>query len=132
VEPVTLQQTVNSLLTDTLSSLQLFKPELALCGTIVMLLLVRVFKGGEYIPSFLLAMIGTITALVLALPDDGMASWQSLVREELFGRMLVYDTLTAFIRVFLLFFAVLFIVLSRLTGIADTRDGQDYYTLVLG
>jgi NADH-quinone oxidoreductase subunit N len=132
VEPVTLQHTVNSLVSDTFSSLQLFKPELALCGTIVVLLLVRVFKGGEYVPSFLLAMIGTIVALLLAFPQEGLASWQSLTRHELFGQMLVYDSLTAFVRLFLLFFAVLFIVLSRLTGIADSKDGQDYYALVLG
>jgi len=133
VEPVTLQQTVDSLLTNTVdTSLPLFKPELAICATIVVLLLVRVFKGGEYIPSFLLALVGSITALCLALPTDGFASWQGLERQELFTGMLVYDTLTAFIRVFLMAFAVLFIVLSRLTGIASTKDGQDYYTLVLG
>ena len=133
VEPVTLQQTVDSLLTNTVdTSLPLFKPELALCGTIVVMLLVRVFKGGQHIPSFLLALVGSITALCLALPTDGFASWQGLERQELFTGMLVYDTLTAFIRVFLLTFAVLFIVLSRLTGIASTKDGQDYYTLVLG
>ncbi len=133
MEPVTLQQTVDSLLDDTLrDSLPFFKPELAICGTIVVMLLVRVFKGGEYIPSFLLAMIGSITALCLALPADGIASWQGLERHELFTGMLVYDTVTAFIRVFLLSFVVLFIILSRLTGIADARDGQDYYALVLG
>jgi NADH-quinone oxidoreductase subunit N len=35
-------------------------------------------------------------------------------------------------RVFLLTFAVLFIVLARLTGIADREDGQDFYVLALG
>jgi NADH-quinone oxidoreductase subunit N len=132
VEPVTLQQTVNSLVDGTLNSLQFFKPELALCGTIVVLLLVRVFKGGEHVPAFLLAMVGTIIALMLAFPEKGIASWQELGRHELFGKMLVYDSLTAFIRLFLLIFAVLFIILSRLTGIADVKDGQDYYALVLG
>lgn len=113
-------------------SLPLFKPELALCGTIVLMLLVRVFIGGKFNPSFLIALVGSITALCLALPTEGIASWQSIQREELFSRMLVYDSLTAFTRVFLLSFAVLFVILSRLTGIADTKDGQDYYSLVLG
>ncbi|MCH7751997.1 MAG: NADH-quinone oxidoreductase subunit N, partial [Planctomycetes bacterium] len=45
---------------------------------------------------------------------------------------LVYDSLTASMRVFLLTFAVLFVVLARLTGIADSEDGQDFYTLALG
>lgn len=120
-------------MTNTLdASLPFFKPELAICGTIVVLLLVRVFKGGEYVPSFLLALVGSIVALSLALPTDGLASWQALERQELFTGMLVYDTLTAFIRVFLLVFVVLFIILSRLTGIANPKDGQDYYALVLG
>jgi NADH-quinone oxidoreductase subunit N len=132
VEPVTLQHTVNTLVLDTLSSLQLFKPELAICATIVVLLLVRVCVSSKYNPSFLLAMIGTIVALLFAFPEQGLASWQMLTRHELFGQMLVYDSLTAFVRLFLLFFAVLFIILSRLTGIADSKDGQDYYALVLG
>lgn len=132
MEPVTLQQTVNTLVAGTLESLQFFKPELAICGTIVVLLLVRVCVSSKYNPSFLLAMVGTLIALMLAFPEKGIASWQELGRHELFGQMLVYDTLTAFTRIFLLSFAVLFILLSRLTGIADTKDGQDYYTLVLG
>lgn len=133
MEPVTLQQTVALLISNTLEeSLPFFRPELAICATIVVMLLVRVFRGGEYIPSFFLALVGSVVALVLALPENGLASWQSLERHELFTGMLVYDTLTAFVRVFLLSFAVLFIILSRLTGIADSKDGQDYYSLVLG
>lgn len=124
---------VDSLLNDTLQvSLPLFRPELALCVTIVLLLLVRVFRGGEHIPSFLLALAGSLVALWLALPSDGLSSWAALERQELFTGMLVHDTLTAYLRVFLMAFAVLFVILSRLTGIADREDGQDYYTLVLG
>src|SRR5690606_37755158 len=133
VEPVTLQHIVDSLLSDTLSaSLPFFKPELALCGTIVLMLLVRVFKGGEDIPSFLIALVSTTAALLFAFPAAGMESWQALERHELFTGMLVDDSMTAFVRVFLLIFVVLFIVLSRLTGIADGKDGQNYYALVLG
>jgi NADH-quinone oxidoreductase subunit N len=133
VEPQTLQDTVTTLVTNTVDiSLPLFKPELALCGTIVLMLFVRVFIGGKFNPSFFIALVGSITALCLALPTEGIASWQEIQRQELFSGMLVYDSLTAFTRVFLLSFAVLFVILSRLTGIADTKDGQDYYSLVLG
>jgi NADH-quinone oxidoreductase subunit N len=133
VEPQTLQETVNSLITNTVDlSLPLFKPELALCATISLMLLVRVFTGGKFNPAFLIALVGSITALCLALPTDGMASWQGIQEKELFSGMLVYDSLTAFTRVFLISFAVLFVILSRLTGIADAKDGQDYYSLVLG
>ena len=124
-----LQDLINSLLSDTLTtSLPLFKPELALCGTIVLLLLVRVFPGGDRVPSFLLALIGSGVALWLALKT----SYEGHPPQELFTGMLVYDSLTASMRVFLLAFAVLFVVLARLTGIADREDGQDFYTLALG
>ncbi len=124
---------VDSLLNDTLQiSLPLFRPELVLCATIVLLLLIRVFKGGQHVPSFVIALAGAVLALGFALPQDGLASWADLERQELFTGMLVHDTLTAYLRVFLISFAVLFIVLSRLTGIADQQDGQDYYALVLG
>ena len=128
-----LQTIIDSLISDTLqTSLPLFRPELALCATIVLMLLVRVFRGGEHVPPFLLAMIGSLVALWLAFPQEGFASWSSVAPQELFTGMLVYDTLTAAMRVFLLAFVVLFIVLSRLTGLADRVDGQDFYTLVLG
>jgi len=130
---VNLSTLIDSLLSDTLQvSLPLFRPELALCVTMVLLLLVRVFRGGEYIPSFLLALGGAMVALWLALPSEGLSSWAELERQELFTGMLIHDTLTAYLRVFLMAFAVLFVILSRLTGIADRDDGQDYYTLVLG
>lgn len=124
---------VDTLLTDTLeTSLPLFRPELVLCVTIVLMLLVRIFPGGSRVPSFVLALGGSLVALWAALPQDGLATWAELERQELFTGMLVYDTLTAYIRLFLMAFAVLFVVLSQLTGIADKEDGQDYYVLVLG
>ena len=46
--------------------------------------------------------------------------------------MLVYDGLTVFFRALLLFFAVLFVIFTRLSGIPDREDGPDFYTLVLG
>ena len=124
---------IDSLLSDTLQlSLPLFWPELVLCATIVFLLLVRIIPGGRHVPSFAIAICGALVALGFALPSDGLATWAELQRQEIFTGMLVHDTLTAYIRVFLMAFAVLFIVLSRLTGIADREDGQDYYVLVLG
>jgi len=130
---VNLPSIVDKLLSDTLeTSLPLFRPELVLCATIVLMLLVRVFRGGQYLPSFLIALGGSLTALWMALPKEGLASWSGMESQELFTGMLVYDSLTAYIRVFLLVFSVLFVILSQLTGIADREDGQDYFTLVLG
>ncbi|MCH2115083.1 MAG: NADH-quinone oxidoreductase subunit N [Pirellulales bacterium] len=128
-----LSSVVDNLISDTLgSSLPLFCPELALCATIVLLLFVRIFRSGSAIPPFLLALGGAVAALWLALPQEGLASWTAIEPQEIFTKLLVYDSLSAYIRVFLLGFAVLFIVLSHLTGIADREDGQDYFVLVLG
>jgi NADH-quinone oxidoreductase subunit N len=98
----------------------------------VLMLLVRIFRGGEKIPPFLLALLGSVVALGSALPSNGMNSWAELEPCQLFTGMLVYDTLSVYIRIFLLAFLVLFVILSRLTGIADCSNGQDYYTLVFG
>jgi NADH-quinone oxidoreductase subunit N len=130
---VNFQSLIDLLITDTLeTSLPLFRPELILCASIVLMLLVRIVLGGEKVPPFLLALLGSVVALWSALPSDGMNSWAQLEPCELFTGMLVHDTLSAFIRIFLLAFLVLFVILSRLTGIADRGEGQDYYTLVFG
>ena len=46
--------------------------------------------------------------------------------------MLVYDSFTIYFRTILLFFAVLFVVFTKLSGIPDREDAADFYTLVLG
>jgi len=128
-----LQTIVDALISDTLqTSLPLFGPELVLCGTIVVLLLSRVFPLVDRIPPFAIALIGSIAALVAAVPREGLQSWATLERQELFTGMLVYDSVTAYMRLFLMAFTVLFVILSRLTGIADRDDGQDFYSLVFG
>lgn len=128
-----LQTIINSLVDNTVNtSLPLFKPELVLCITVVVMLVCRVFPLTDRIPPFLLALVGSILALWTALPLDGLSSWAELERQELFTGMLVYDSVSAYMKVFLLAFTVLFVVLSRLTGIADREDGQDYYSLVFG
>ena len=45
---------------------------------------------------------------------------------------MVYDSLTLYFRALLMFFAVVLILLTRLTGIPDREDGPDFYTLLLG
>jgi NADH-quinone oxidoreductase subunit N len=130
---VNLQTIVDSLISDTLQkSLPLFRPELVLCGAIVAMLLARVFPLLDRIPPFAIALVGSVTAFVTALPPEGFDSWASIGRQEIFTGMLVYDSVTAYMRLFLTGFLVLFVILSRLTGIADREDGQDYYTLVFG
>jgi NADH-quinone oxidoreductase subunit N len=109
------------------SSLGAFLPELTLCGTILLLLLVRLFRWGQQISGIALAFLGTAYALYLALPTPATD-----YRMEIFTGMLVYDPLTVFMRVILIGFAFLFTVFTALSGIPDREDSADVYTLVLG
>jgi NADH-quinone oxidoreductase subunit N len=130
---VNLQTIIDSLISDTVQrSLPLFGPELALCITIVVLLLARVIPLLDLIPPTAIALVGAVAALIAAMPEGGLAGWSAIERQEIFTGMLVYDSLTAFMRFFLAAFALVFVLLSALTGIADRNDGQDYYALVFG
>ena len=51
---------------------------------------------------------------------------------EIFTGMLLFDGFTVYFRSVLLIFAVLFLVMTRLSGIPDSEDGADFYTLILG
>lgn len=120
------QSLVDNLISDTLDvSLPLFQPELAICATIVVMLLVRVFRWGDKIDPFWWALIGSAVAFWYALPTGAE-------RQEIFTGMLVYDSMTVFFRMFLLAFAFWFVILVQMTGLADKQDGQDFYTLLLG
>ena len=130
---MTLPSIVNHLLDDTLrASLPVFWPELAICATIVAMLLVRLVRLGEAIHPFWIALAGSIVAFWLALPEGGMTALGAVERREIFTGMLVYDSMTVFFRLFLLAFAIWFIILVRMTGLADKQDGQDFYSLLLG
>lgn len=142
--PVSFQELFDNLQGDTLLSLRSFAPELTLCGTIVVLLLTRLFRLTGRISPFLIALVGSAKALyfatypyhqsgidlfglatsdLVALPSQGA---------EFFTGMLVYDNLTVFFRALLLLFVVLFLLFTRLTGVPDRETGPDFYTLLLG
>jgi NADH-quinone oxidoreductase subunit N len=133
---MTFQALVNFLTNDTLQvSLPLFRPELVICATIVVMLLVRVFRFGYRFDPFWLALVGTFIAFYAALPAGGFSAINEIGeahRQEIFTGMLVYDSMTMFFRLFLLGFAFWFIILVRITGLADKQDGQDFYALLLG
>jgi NADH-quinone oxidoreductase subunit N len=110
------------------SSVGLFLPEITLCLTIVLMLLVRVFRWGRRVDAFYFVLLGAGVALYLA----SLGATAPAQRVEIFTGMLVYDTFTIFMRSVLLLFLLLFAVLTKLTGIPDQEDGPDVYTLVLG
>ncbi len=92
----------------------------------------RLFNLGRDSDPFILAMVGTALAFWYAVPDGVMSNWAGVERKEIFTGMLVYDSLTVFFRMFLLAFTFWFMILVRMTGLADRQDGQDFYTLLLG
>jgi NADH-quinone oxidoreductase subunit N len=118
---------------NTLASLwPAFAPETILCVTIMAMLMVRVFRWGQFVPGFAMAILGSAVALYYAAPWLHLADDASIVRQELFTGMLVYDTFTVFMRAFLLLFAILFAVMTRLTRNPESEDAVDFYCLVLG
>jgi NADH-quinone oxidoreductase subunit N len=130
---VSLHSLVETLMSDTLRvSLPRFVPELIICATIVVMLLARIVRITERIDPFLLALIGSLVAFYYAIPAGGIQALGDVQRQEIFTGMLVYDSMTVFFRMFLLAFAFWFIILVRMTGLADRQDGQDFYTLLLG
>ena len=125
-------QLLTALSDNTNHSLALFRPELALCATIVLLLLARVLPGVNKLNGYWIALIGAAVGLWYSAPWSQLGSIGDLSRTELFTGMLVYDSFTIYFRSILLFFAVLFVIFTRLSGIADRDDAPDFYTLVLG
>jgi NADH-quinone oxidoreductase subunit N len=125
---------VDNLIRDTLEvSLPAFGPELVLCGTIVLMLLVRVFRVGQKIDSSLIALAGAVIALYLAaVPATSEWTMENVQSTPIFTGLLVNDAFAVFFRCLLMLFAVLFVIFTKITGIPDREDAADFYTLVLG
>jgi len=139
---VDLGSLITTTLTDTLSvSLPLFRTELALAATVVLLLLCRMLPVLRLLDSALVALGGVLFATWFAWVDlRGLpgSPWTvaeaaaTPLRQELFGGLLVFDSLTAYIRLVLAGFLVLYILFTKVSGIPDREDGADFYTMVLG
>lgn len=127
------QELIANLRHDTLDvSLGLFRPELAICATIVVMLLARLPRIR--VDAFYVALVGSAVALWFAAPWRYLAAGatDAAAPQEIFTGMLIFDGLTVYFRSVLMLFAVLFIVMTRLSGIPDREDGADFYTLILG
>jgi NADH-quinone oxidoreductase subunit N len=106
-----------------------FLPELILCGTVVLLLFLRLFAAFRSWHLGWESLTLTLVALLMSIQQ-----WRDPNRIDtpMFGGLLVYDSFTIFLRLFLLSFTALTIWLSMLTGIPDTEDSADFYVLLLG
>jgi len=114
-------------------SLGHFAPELALCVTIVGMLLMRMSGKRQSVPSFWIAMIGSFAALVMAaIQVQSMSGFGSENPEIFFSGLLVFDRFGVFFRFFLLLFLMFVVALTVLSGIPDNEDGADFYTLLFG
>jgi NADH-quinone oxidoreductase subunit N len=138
-DPVNIGTLLSGALNDTLAvSLPLFRPELALSATIVLLLLCRMLPVLRLFDSALVALGGAAFALwyswldLRALPSLAEVAATAGSRTEIFSGLLVFDSFTAYLRCILAGFLVLYIVFTRVSGIPDREDGADFYTLVLG
>jgi NADH-quinone oxidoreductase subunit N len=113
--------------------LKLFLPEIVLCVTILVMLTLRVSDLMRRIfPTWILALAGAMLALAAADPWEVLAPGSAVARQEIFTGLLVYDPFTVFFRGLLLFFTILFVILTKLTGIIEEEDSADFHTLVLG
>jgi NADH-quinone oxidoreductase subunit N len=140
---VNLGSLITGSLNDTLAvSLPLFRTELCLAATIVLVLLCRMLPVLRRLDAGLVALGGVAFALWYAWSDlrgisvggmsAGGVAGAGDVRKELFGGLLVFDSLTAYVRFLLMGFLAIYIPFTKVSGIPDHEDGADFYTLVLG
>lgn len=135
-------------------SLQIFAPELLLCGTIVALLFVRLFGVERRIAPAWVALLGSLVAFIAVFgqfmyavqagpaaagPLGTLFGWLQLtsngvgdVGTPYFTGLLIHDHFGLFFRLGLSLFLVLVVSLTVLTGIPDNEDGPDFYTLLIG
>ncbi len=138
-DPVNIGTLLSGTLSDTITvSLPLFRPELTLSATIVLLLLCRMLPLLRFLDSALVALGGAAFSLwyawldLQALPTLAEAATTAGGRTEIFSGLLVFDSFTAYLRCILAGFLVLYIVFTKVSGIPDREDGADFYSLVLG
>jgi NADH-quinone oxidoreductase subunit N len=126
------------LLTTLRRDLLAFGPEAILVLGILLLLVVRMFRGSERVPFGGLAASVLGVSLVVAwwqwvsdLSLEPASSGLSQTR-YLFANMLAYDAFTVYVRLFLTAFGLFMVGLCLLSGVPDPDDAADFYVLLLG
>ena len=118
---------------------QAFLPELVLCVSIVLMLLLRLIPRFDKLHMGWVALTFSIGICVLSCMQwkvnvfpDGPPMNNPSQTVTTFGGMLVFDNFTIFIKIFLYAFLTLVIVLTLMTGIPDKEDSADFYCLLFG
>lgn len=126
---------VNALQTDLGRDLTAFLPELILCTTIVVMLLMRLFTSLNRAHLGYVALAASIVSFFVALAQwSGDPNFDPGAADKLpiFTGLLVYDTFAVYVRLFLLGFLSLALWMTLITGIPDRDDSADFSTLLLG
>ena len=122
-------------------SLSAFGTELALCGTILAILLLKITVPRWRGSAFYVAVLGLIAAMFFfAMPAAGMVArnWFAMdaaaipPAKAIFSGMLVSDSFTAGLRVLLLLFSLLFATFTQIAGAYDEDDMAEFFVLMLG
>jgi NADH-quinone oxidoreductase subunit N len=127
-------QLIEQLISETTgASLSYFGAELWLSGTIVAMLLCRLFSIDRYVPVFIVGMIGALGAAWASYCQfNEILGQQQDFSATFFTGLPVQDLFSVYFRVFLTLFLILTIALTVLTGIPDNEDGPDFYSLLFG
>src|SRR5262249_12155509 len=125
-DPMNFLPTVNYLSGDVL----MFLPELIVITAIRVLLLLRMFRRVDPVQLGWVALI--LTLLALAASASAWIESKPTDSIPIFAGMLVYDSLTNYMRVLLLSATALTILLTLQTGIPDREDSADFHVLLLG
>ncbi len=116
--------------------LRAFYPELLLCGAIVLLLVVRLFKHFDRVHLGWISLVVSLAALWGSwlqwsqVPDFDPRN--GTVSRELFAGLLVFDNFAIYLKMFLYVFTSLVVLLTLMTGIPDKEDSADFHVLLLG
>jgi NADH-quinone oxidoreductase subunit N len=132
---------VNRVVKDTVGpggSLAAFSPELAICTTIIAVLLAKTFVPRWKSSAFYVTVLGLLATILLAFPwkwvsvDLGWISTSADSAKAIFTASLVADSFTVVVRELLLVFAVLFVTFTQVAGTSNQDDATEFYILVLG
>jgi NADH-quinone oxidoreductase subunit N len=109
----------------------LFAPELIVAGTIVVLLVLRLFPLFDKLHLHSLA-AGSVFVALGALGFQWDAILQGSDGGPAFSGLLIHDSFGTLFRGLLLTFALLALVWGAMSGLPDQDDSADYATLLLG
>jgi NADH-quinone oxidoreductase subunit N len=131
------QINVDALTVDLFRDVRLFLPEMIVCASIVLLLLLRLLPAQRRTHSGPLALGLVLLALAISFVQWDPSFTGNIFEpvehvERPFTGLLAYDNFTLFMRLVLLSFSALTLVLCMLTGIPDREDSADFSTLLLG